>query len=1553
MPTNETQSLLNPYPGFRPFREEDSRFFFGRGQQIASCLRILRKNHILVIAGESGSGKSSLIQAGVLPRLQSISDASDEDDEDLQWISILTKPGNSPRRNLAESLACAISPENDPLSNEALIAELEDQYDDNSDWLEEIILEHLDPRRPILLVVDQFEELFRHLERQDNLLSEEHHLANRFVANLLYCRENIDRFHLAFTIRSEFIGQFTSILDLPGILSSSLYLCPRIVTQDIEKCIVMPAEKAGFSISKRLVRRLVAFYAAEAQGDGLCQLQHYLRTKASGQPSGTTIDLDGEELRDFYQRFNDNINDHLDKVFLSLSAEEQHITETLFRAFCHWHAGGILTRQSVVVTELAALSGTPIEKVIAVIEKLRCDGNNFVYDSGDSQIRANDSIEVQHECILRNWHRLFSADSSCATWKRSKSLEQHRLRRVAKLVVNAFKHMCLILGIERLSGINRSRSDTWAEDEQRKRATFSQLIYDARRYAERSSGSIWIGLDRLEAKRWFGNGVSGIWIARLLGIQIDPHTSYRVRVTTGANGDSATRRGEVVINQSDEELEISIKDASSEGQTLISESNFAQVLETKLLRDRISDHPGAAVSEAEHAHEGESELCTSALVVANHDICRISKSVNKFLGVSNRVVRFLWFFILVFPLALFSLALVLTTLLDVRALLDDMVKDKTSLGAQIESNEKEIENQKILLEISKTDLSQVNLELESAKTEIARKNAEAKRLRDENDKENLITRFAQKEKVLREKSHSFASQRAEAVAKLEAEKDAVTNLFNSAKLLGLLNERFLWEFRVTNIQYWALLGDDFSAYSMAQLKEAADAALKTRNRPEPASLAPADISLTVLRLYCERLLGEARSDQKGELFSRIPNENASNNVRTVLQLAQSIGVDTRFDWIRNGKNPGSSNENYKRHAAMVLDYCWLLVGRCVAYDIDLSSETATQLDESVVEIRKITDHWKNALPLLRESSSKNGEFTELAFQQKLDIEFARLESALDILNGHAAINRSYLARSSIEGWPGVEDDQKHIYARSKRLYNETIRSNIENAISAYNAAVDRRESLYRKANELQLETWSLGGGTISRGGLIQEYAASVWFRVRAHYFHLICRYPFYSEGIVEIVDAIDTDCESVVQATKRYCKASPYYADGINSIILTASAILSRYADTVNRLRRAPNWMSSKDNNQISRDWASSIVELFFEIIDARQGTAVPQWTAAGPDPGALAQLRHVLGELETVFGQEIDNLLRGGKEMYLENKGDSIDILMEKVRGATPTQPLPSESLNPYYVVYESESGLSLREYPGGRPVGYMKPIGPSRPHFWVFGDAVKSDSGLPYRKGRIEGWMPRRNRQSGEILLEPSSNDRLQVSTQEASTLRALPTRTSTLLAELKSEAFVTPIEGAAPVRGTQFEWVKVVYEGWAQEISRNGSRLMRPVPFIESIRGKTFRGKVEFRLNAQSVIFSDRILIIPDQGVDVVMTYSDQKNDEATRTEGSVAIVGSWDDNEFESPKKQEVKIPGYNPWVKENVRILFSKDLRSAEASFSFQNGWDQVEGKGRFNVVSDR
>src|SRR5262249_41780121 len=145
-----------PYPGLRPFEAEEADLFFGRERQVDGLLRRLSSSHFVAVVGESGAGKSSLVRAGLLPALQAgfVVEAGGD------WSVAVMRPGSAPLTALAGALLepHVLTTDGGSPRQEFALAELRRGP---LGFVQLVRDAHLPQTSNLLLVVDQFEELFR------------------------------------------------------------------------------------------------------------------------------------------------------------------------------------------------------------------------------------------------------------------------------------------------------------------------------------------------------------------------------------------------------------------------------------------------------------------------------------------------------------------------------------------------------------------------------------------------------------------------------------------------------------------------------------------------------------------------------------------------------------------------------------------------------------------------------------------------------------------------------------------------------------------------------------------------------------------------------------------------------------------------------------------------------------------------------------------------------------------------------------------------------------------------------------------------------------------------------------------------------------------------------------------------------------------------------------------------------------------------------------------------------------------------------------------------
>jgi len=391
----------SPYPGLRPFQSDEEYLFFGRETQVDDLLGRLRRKRFVAVLGTSGSGKSSLVRAGMLPALYGGFMAGN----DAQWRVAVMRPGSEPIVNLARALDAAgmldaIAPDG-PLRVGLARAILER----GALGLVEIVQQSTQlTGENILIVVDQFEELFRFSNVAGAATSDD---AIAFVRLLLEGAQSPSvPIYVVLTMRSDFLGDCSRYRDLPETINDGLFLIPRMNREQLRTAIASPARVAGARIAPRLVTRLLNDLGDDP--DELPVLQHALmRTWHLWAERGNTDEA--LDLADYEATggMAEALSRHGDEVFAGLPSDESRVLAVrIFKALTERGGDNRGVRRPVRFEELCAIVDASSADVEAVVDAFRAPASSLLMPPADTPLEANTVVDIAHESLMRKWQRL-------------------------------------------------------------------------------------------------------------------------------------------------------------------------------------------------------------------------------------------------------------------------------------------------------------------------------------------------------------------------------------------------------------------------------------------------------------------------------------------------------------------------------------------------------------------------------------------------------------------------------------------------------------------------------------------------------------------------------------------------------------------------------------------------------------------------------------------------------------------------------------------------------------------------------------------------------------------------------------------------------------------------------------------------------------------------------------------------------------------------------------------------------------------------------------------
>lgn len=374
----ELPEFDNPYKGLYPFREADAADFFGRETLVEGILSRLRDEddvaRFLAVVGPSGSGKSSIVHAGVLPALRRNAVTGS-----AKWYVSDLVPGDNPMQEIGAALLSIAIDAPDGLM---------DLLTADHTGLHRALKQMLPEDGTLLLIIDQFEEIFT--------LVEDEQLRQHFLDSLMYAITAPDsQIRVIITLRADFYDRPLLYPDFGELVRARTVVVLPMTEQELERAIIGPAERVGLILEEGLAAAMMAEVRDQPGALPLLQYaltemferreDHRLTLRAYRESGGVA----GALAR------------RADELFIQQDENGKRAIRQLFLRLVAIGEGADDARRRIPQSELWTLGDrATMRAIIDLYGKYRL--LTFDHDPVD----RSPTVEVAHEALLRRWERL-------------------------------------------------------------------------------------------------------------------------------------------------------------------------------------------------------------------------------------------------------------------------------------------------------------------------------------------------------------------------------------------------------------------------------------------------------------------------------------------------------------------------------------------------------------------------------------------------------------------------------------------------------------------------------------------------------------------------------------------------------------------------------------------------------------------------------------------------------------------------------------------------------------------------------------------------------------------------------------------------------------------------------------------------------------------------------------------------------------------------------------------------------------------------------------------
>ncbi|MDP8956979.1 MAG: hypothetical protein M3N24_08485, partial [Actinomycetota bacterium] len=346
-----------PYKGLASFEETDASYFFGRERLVGELAARTVQVGLLGVVGASGSGKSSVVAAGLLPSLRAGLLPGSE-----RWLSVVFRPGEHPMAEMKRAVSgiAAGSPDGSTL---------------------EAAIDAAGSGGRLVVAVDQFEEVFTLCSDDDE--------RDAFIDTLTRAAtDRPDRVVFVLTIRDDFYGRCAPYRELAELVNANHVLVPPMTSDELRRAIELPGRRTGLRVEGALVDALVEEVAEEPGGLPLLSaaLVELWQSRETGWLRMEAYERTGG-VRGAVARL-------AEASYQQLTDAEREVARRIFLRLAGIGDGELVTRRRVQLSEFDVETDPVAAAVLARFTQ-------------DRLLTMSDStVEVAHEALLREWPRL-------------------------------------------------------------------------------------------------------------------------------------------------------------------------------------------------------------------------------------------------------------------------------------------------------------------------------------------------------------------------------------------------------------------------------------------------------------------------------------------------------------------------------------------------------------------------------------------------------------------------------------------------------------------------------------------------------------------------------------------------------------------------------------------------------------------------------------------------------------------------------------------------------------------------------------------------------------------------------------------------------------------------------------------------------------------------------------------------------------------------------------------------------------------------------------------